>query len=128
MEDTQSYGGYESLEEVPTAMKNPSLEQMNLMIEAFLKKKKAYEAANPQPKKKVEVIKSKFSTGGGRPRRRYTKTVTMVKASNDGKLLRVAGRGRPKAGVERLKVDVPHDTRLSKGVEYKLVDGKLIEA
>tara|TARA_R110000824_G_scaffold8737_5_gene39692 strand:- start:7615 stop:8046 length:432 start_codon:yes stop_codon:yes gene_type:complete len=141
MADIQDYEERDNLEEIPEAVKDPTPEQMRLMIEAFVKKKRAYEAANPRPPEEqpretmVKTISPwrgtssgrNFSSGGGRPRRRYTKTVTMVKASNDGKILRLAGRGRPKAGVERLKIDVPHDTRLSKGVEYKLVDGNLIE-
>lgn len=131
MADMQDYKASDSFGNVPEAVKDPTPQQMRAMIDAFLRKKRAYEALHPSPppeKKKVEAKQNKLYTGGGRPRRRYTKTVTMVSASADGERLRLAGRGRPKAGVKRLKVDVPYNTRLRKGVEYNLVDGVLVEA
>ena len=130
MVDVQDYRVSEGAEELPLAVKNPSPELMAAMIKAFVKKKKkrgVLEIA-VAPQKKVEVTKKNSFTRGGRPRLNFTKTVTMVRVSKNTNRLVLAGRGRPKEGVQRFKVNVPHNYQVYKGTEYNLVKGALVKA
>ena len=103
----------------------PTREQALKMIEEFLVKKREEEKNNPRPvqTKVVEAKKNKTVKANGwrgRPRKHFNKTITM---SQTDKGLRVAGRGRPKAGETRVKITVAHDFKVEKGLFYKQ-DGK----
>jgi len=130
MAEMQNYRQPEDDEELPLAVKNPSPELMAAMIKAFVQKKKERGVLDVVhvPQKKVEVTKKNSFGRGGRPRLNFMKTVTMVRASKNTKRLVLAGRGRPKEGVRRFKIDVPHNCQVCKGTEYNLVKGELVKA
>jgi hypothetical protein len=97
------------------------------MIEEFLTAKKAAEKLLPKAenkeKEKLEVRPNLYDWGRGRPRKHFSKTVTMVNRS-DGTLIR-AGRGRPAENESRIKIMVSHDFKVQPKIAYKLVGDKL---
>jgi len=106
----------------------PSDEETHSMISDFLANKKP-EATNNKSVKKTSVIKSfapkaRDTSGRGRPRKFFTKTVTLreIDGTNHCQL---AGRGRPAKGEKRVKVEVSFDTQLDANARYVVVDGKL---
>ena len=108
----------------------PNAAQALSMIEAFMVKKREWLKNNPQiaEEKKVEAKKIKvISDWRGRPRKHFMKTVTMVEVEASG-WLRLAGRGRPKAGTTRVKIEVAHDFYVDKDIFYVMKDKNLVEA
>ena len=106
----------------------PSDEETHSMISDFLANKKP-EATNNKSAKKTSVIKSfapkARNTGGrGRPRKFFTKTVTLTEIDGTNEC-KAAGRGRPAKGEKRVKVEVPFDTQLDTNARYTIIDGKL---
>ena len=114
--------------DVPLTAKNPSPETAQLMVRAFMAKKKLQEMRDYGKPKVVEVRKEKvISAWGrrkGRPRTKTTKVVTMVR---DGDKYRLAGRGRPKAGQVREKLEVHYKFIVNPKSWYTYSDKSLSE-
>ena len=101
-----------------------SQDQIDLMVEEFLVKKREEEVKNPPKKAEPREMRSyPFNFGGrGRPRKNLTKLVTMIKEKN-GLLVR-ANRGRPGTGEIRVRVEVPHDLIVQRfPITYKINQG-----
>ena len=81
-------------------------------IESFMQNKEKYDVARP--------------VGRGRPRKHFTKKVTMVEVEASGWLVR-ASRGRPKKGEMRVEVEVPFDLEIASKRFYTHETGVLIE-
>ena len=76
-------------------------DKVNAMIEQFLAERP------PQPVEPIQERRVRPLIGPqGRPRKHFTKTVTMVQV---GDLLERANRGRPANDEVRVKVKVPHN-------------------
>jgi hypothetical protein len=63
----------------------------------------------------------------GRPRKHFTKKVTMIEVEASG-WLKKAGRGRPKKGERRIEVVLPLDVEIASGKFYVHTNGILREA
>lgn len=116
----------EQFKNVPLEMKDPTPDTIKLMVRAFMAKKQLQSAMDFGKKKVVEVRKeiniTPWGRPKGRPRTKTTKLLTMVKENNQ---LRLAGRGRPKAGQIRVKVEVHYKFIPSPIRWYTYANGKL---
>ena len=89
-------------------------DKVNAMIEQFL-------AENPRPVEVKRPTMRPLIGPHGRPRKHFTKTVTMVE---NGDTLVRANRGRPGKGEVRVKVEVPHDFVVMRPpVSYRVTKG-----
>ena len=71
--------------------------------------------------------KSAAKSERGRPRKHFTKKVTMIEVEASG-WLRKAGRGRPKKGERRIEVTLPLNVEIVSGKFYIYTNGILREA
>ena len=94
-------------------------DMVNEMIEQFM-------AENPRPIEAPRPVMRPLIGPHGRPRKHFTKTVTMVE---NGDILVRANRGRPATGEIRVRVEVPHNFVVMRPpVSYRLTKkGELIK-
>jgi len=100
-------------------------DKINEMVERFMVEKRAKIASGEIPEDKPSGIRPLIGPQG-RPRKHYTKTVTMVE---DGDNLVRANRGRPGNDEVRVRMEVPHDfTVMRPPVSYRVTKkGELIK-
>ena len=100
-------------------------DKINEMVERFMVEKRAKIASGEIPEDKPRGIRPLIGPQG-RPRKRFTKTVTMVE---DGDNLVRANRGRPGNDEVRVRMEVPHDfTVMRPPVSYRVTKkGELIK-
>ena len=100
-------------------------DKINEMVERFMVEKRAKIASGEIPEDKPSGIRPLIGPQG-RPRKHFTKTVTMVE---DGDNLVRANRGRPGNDEVRVRMEVPHDfTVMRPPVSYRVTKkGELIK-
>ena len=100
-------------------------EERQRMIEEFLVEKRKRIAAGLEPPMDVNrpiQIPKRRSPSKGRPRTSFEKEVTMLRMQNG--CYKKAGRGRPGAGQERVKLKVAWDFNVQPDVAYRLLKSK----
>ena len=94
-------------------------DEVDRMIEQFI-------AQSPRSVKIEKPVMRALIGPHGRPRKHFTKTVTMIENGNT--LIR-ANRGRPATGEVRVRIEVPHNFVVMRPpVSYKLTkSGELVK-